>query len=125
MSKGKQSVLCLLCGFVLVAMLGVVGPVTAKTPAHLPDSASQQDETQTQSVSGTIASVGRNSFTLTLASAVTRDGKGFQETTPKSMTFLIDKNTTIDGKLKVGASADVTYREANGNNIAINVRVAY
>jgi hypothetical protein len=125
MAKERQSMLCLLCGLVLVAMLGVVGPVTAKTPTCLPDTANQQDETQTQSVSGTIASVGRNSFTLTLASAITKDGKGFQETTPKSMLFLIDKNTTIDGKLKVGASADVTYRQANDNNIAINVRVAY
>lgn len=125
MARERHSVLCLLCGFVLVAMPGMVSSVAAKTPAHSPDTTNQQDETQTQSVSGTIASLGHNSFTLTLASAITRDGKGFQETTPKSMTFLIDKNTTVDGKLKVGASADVTYRQSNGNNIAINVRVAY
>ena len=30
------------------------------------------------------------------------------------MTFQIDKNTTVDGKLKVGANADVTYREDSG-----------
>ena len=39
------------------------------------------------------------------------------------MNFLIDKNTTIEGKLQVGATADVTYREDNGSNIAISVRV--
>jgi hypothetical protein len=40
------------------------------------------------------------------------------------MTFQIDKNTTVDGKLKVGANADVTYREESGNLVAISVRVS-
>jgi len=39
------------------------------------------------------------------------------------MTFHIDKNTTIEGKLKVNANADVTYREDNGKNTAISVHV--
>ena len=39
------------------------------------------------------------------------------------MSFMIDQNTTIEGKLKVGSSADVTYRQANGNNVAVSVRV--
>jgi hypothetical protein len=47
-----------------------------------------------------------------------------QQTSPKSMTFMIDRNTTVEGKLKVGANADVTYREDNGNNVAISVRVS-
>jgi len=36
------------------------------------------------------------------------------------MTFQIDKNTTVDGKLKVGANADVTYakRAATGGKSA-------
>jgi Cu/Ag efflux protein CusF len=46
-----------------------------------------------------------------------------QDPSARTMTFTIDKNTTIDGKLKVGASADVTYRQEGGNNIAISVRV--
>jgi hypothetical protein len=40
------------------------------------------------------------------------------------MTFQIDKNTTVDGKLKVGANADVTYRQDGGSNIAISVHVS-
>jgi hypothetical protein len=43
---------------------------------------------------------------------------------PKTMTFQIDKNTTIEGTLKVGANADVTYRQEKGANIAISVHVA-
>ena len=39
------------------------------------------------------------------------------------MTFVIDKNTTIEGKLKINANAEVTYRDDNGKNIAISVRV--
>jgi hypothetical protein len=36
---------------------------------------------------------------------------------------MIDKNTTVEGSLKVGSNADVTYRQENGTNIAISVRV--
>jgi len=39
------------------------------------------------------------------------------------MSFKLDKTTTIDGSLKVGANADVTYRQEKGENIAISVRV--
>jgi hypothetical protein len=40
------------------------------------------------------------------------------------MTFTIDDNTTVSGKLAVGASADVTYRSQGGQNIAVSVRVS-
>ena len=42
---------------------------------------------------------------------------------PKDIAFLIDNNTTIDGKMTVGATASVIYREDNGNNLAVNVIV--
>ena len=84
----------------------------------------EQTAPQTQSVTGKIASVGNNSFTLTVgSSASSQEQQLQQQTAPKTMNFLIDKNTTIEGKLQVGATADVTYREDNGNNIAISVRV--
>jgi hypothetical protein len=40
------------------------------------------------------------------------------------MTFGIDKNTTIEGRLQIGSTAEVTYREANGKLLAISVRIA-
>ena len=93
------------------------------TSAH-PNPTLSQAAPQTQSVSGKIASVEKNSFTLTVASDhLAKLGQTSQEAVPKSMTFAIDKNTTVDGKLQVGATADVTYREENGKNIAISVRV--
>ena len=80
---------------------------------------------QSQSVSGKIAAVTATSFTLTIGAGSTNREIGQQEAAaPKSMNFQIDKNTTIDGKLKVGASADVTYREDNGQNVAISVHIA-
>jgi hypothetical protein len=44
---------------------------------------------------------------------------------PTTMTLFINRNTAIAGKLKVGADADVTYRQDNGgNNVAVSVRLA-
>ncbi len=41
-----------------------------------------------------------------------------------AMTFLIDKNTTVEGNLKVNANAAVTNREESGSNVAIiSVRI--
>jgi len=76
-----------------------------------------------QSVSGKIAAVDKTSFTLTVGAGSTNRELQQQEAAPRSMNFQIDKNTTIDGKLKVGAGAEVTYREDNGQNVAISVRV--
>jgi len=105
----------------LALTLAVIAPVNANTTSHEATAASSpQVPDQAQSVTGTIASVGKNSFTLTLGSAMSQR----EQTSPRTMMFLIDKNTAIDGKLRVGASADVTYREDNGNNVAISVRVA-
>jgi len=108
-----------LASLVLAATLCAIPPADHAQPA-----ASRQESAQTQSVSGKIASVGKTSFTLTVASTRMLDqSTPSQEPAAKSMTFMIDKNTTIDGKLKVGANADVTYRQEGGNNIAISVRV--
>jgi|SRR5580658_270381 hypothetical protein len=85
---------------------------------------SQQTAAATQSVSGKIASVDQSSFTLTVASgsSISQDQQP-QPSASSTMSFTIDKNTTVDGKLKVGSSADVTYRQDNGANVAISVHV--
>jgi hypothetical protein len=85
-----------------------------------------QEAAQQQSVSGKIASVEKNSFTLTVGQSQTsseRQNLGQDPAAPKTMKFQIDRNTTIEGTLKVGASADVTYRQEKGANIAISVHV--
>jgi hypothetical protein len=70
--------------------------------------------------------VEKNSFTLTVGQSQTSNDKRDLQLTagdPKTMTFQLDKNTTIEGSLKVGANADVTYRQEKGANIAISVHV--
>jgi hypothetical protein len=105
-----------LAGTVLVAGALAIPPAgTHQAPK------AQQTTPQTQSVSGKIASVDQNSFTLTVGSGVSADQSAPSAST--TMAFTIDKNTTVDGKLKVGSSADVTYRSDNGANVAISVHV--
>jgi len=80
---------------------------------------------QALTVSGKIASVDKSSFSLTVSTStssqqqLTNDSGG-----PKTMHFQIDKNTTIEGQLQVGANADVTYRQEGSTNIAISVHVS-
>jgi ribosomal protein S1 len=92
----------------------------------LSKSATQEATAETQSVSGKITSVASDSFTLTVGAVSTSTPREEFQDQPKSsktMTFHIDRNTTVEGKLKVNANADVTYREENGNYLAISVRV--
>lgn len=122
MNKVLRIGFCTLAGTVLVT--GALALPPANT--HHSQEA-KQTPPQTQSVSGKIASVEKNTFTLTLSSA-TRSSVSQDAPPPpspaKTMSFTIDQNTTIEGKMKVGASADVTYRQENGANVAISVRVA-
>ena len=116
MRKEVRIGVSLLAGLVLAVAVCTLVPsrviattVSAQTPA-------------TQSVSGKIASVEKDSFTLTVASEKSNfDATG---TGAKTMTFHLDQNTAIEGTLKVGANADVTYRQDGGKNIAISVHVS-
>ncbi len=105
----------------------VVAAIGALPPAHANNTVTtEQTAASTQSVSGQIADVQKTSFTLSIGASHMKlnQGQQLQEAQPKSMTFQIDKNTTVDGKLKVGANADVTYRDDSGKLVAISVRVS-
>src|SRR5690348_2507786 len=118
MKKELKLILSAMASLILVA-------VVCALPVTLPNTAVTHEQTAaaTQSVSGKIASVEKTSFTLSIGPSHTM-GQQLLQDSPKSMTFQIDKNTTVDGKLQVGATADVTYREDGGKNIAISVRVS-
>jgi hypothetical protein len=113
-----------LASLALAAAVWSLPPATNHSTGILGLSNSQ-DAAQQQSVSGKIASVEKNSFTLTVGqSRTSTESRNLQQDpAPKTMTFQLDKNTTIEGTLKVGASADVTYRQEKGANIAISVHV--
>lgn len=69
---------------------------------------------ENQSVSGQIASVGDAAFSVSLAKS--KEG-------PKTVNFLVDDKTKVEGKLTVGAQALVEYRSDSGQNIAVHVVV--
>jgi len=77
--------------------------VAAKS-APAPDNPSQ---------TGKIASIGDATFSLEVATGQER----------KTIEFLVDEDTKVEGKLKVGSQATVEYRAADGKNIAIHVVV--
>jgi hypothetical protein len=69
-----------------------------------PDSPSQ---------SGKIVSIGDAAFSLEVTNGQER----------KTIEFLVDDDTKVEGKLQVGAQATVEYRSADGRNIAVHVLV--
>jgi hypothetical protein len=99
------------------------------SPATGEQGQSQGQQGELQSVSGKITSVSGKTFTLeTSSSPAAPAGQQFQSSQSgaagQSMTFTINDNTTVSGKLAVGKTADVTYRTENGDNIAVSVRVS-
>lgn len=91
-----------------------------------PSSAAQdQNAPETQSVVGKITAVSSTSFSLTPAQDGDRNpGQNFTAPQNNPLTFIITPDTIVDGKLKVGASANVVYRpDDKGNNVAVNVTV--
>lgn len=67
----------------------------------------------TSSQSGKIASIGDAAFSIEVSNGQDK----------KVIEFLVDGDTKVEGKLKVGAQATVEYRLADGRNIAIHVVV--
>ena len=65
------------------------------------------------SQSGKIASIGDAAFSLEITQGQER----------KTMEFLVDDDTKVEGKLQVGSQATVEYRSADGRNIAVRVVV--
>ncbi|HKW32442.1 MAG TPA: hypothetical protein VJN92_05530 [Candidatus Acidoferrum sp.] len=123
MKNTLRLTLATLAGAILVVAAWGLPPATTHGSAH-PTLIDEQTPA-TQSVSGKIASVGKDSFTLTIGGSQTSAGQHLtQQAEPKTMTFFVDKNTAIEGKLKVNANAEVTYREEGGKNIAVSVKVA-
>lgn len=124
MRKEVRIGLTCFASFALAAALWAFAPTSSSATAAITGQTAQTPAAQ--SVSGKIAAVEKSSFTLTVGSQQSPEHSATQtpQAAPKNMTFQIDSNTTIDGKLRVGASADVTYRQDGGNNIAISVRVS-
>ena len=119
MNNSRRVIFAAITALTLVVTVWAISPATSHAqPALAAQTASPL------SVSGKVTSVTKDSFTLAVGGNQTSSGQQLAQTSEaKSMTFVIDKNTTIEGKLKVNANAEVTYREDSGKNIAISVHV--
>lgn len=96
----KSIIHLVVLSFFLLAALATFAPTaTSAAPA------------QEQTVSGKITAVGDNSFTLEVKAGETKN-------------FVTNANTQVEGELKVGSNATVTYRTQEGKNIALRVKVA-
>ena len=115
MRRQRTVFLSIFVGLASLALVVSATPIIAN--AHATHA---QEASQARSVTGKIMSVEKESFTISVGSAISGSA---QQTSEKTMTFSVDRNTTIDGKLQVGKTADVTYRESNGSYVAISVRV--
>jgi uncharacterized protein (DUF58 family) len=96
----KSIIHLVVLSFFLLAALATFAP-TAAPAAPSPE----------QTVSGKITAVGDDSFTLEVKAGEAKN-------------FVINAATQVEGELKVGANATVTYRAEEGKNIALRVTVA-
>src|SRR5260370_17068733 len=107
--------------FTILAGLTLVGAVWAFSPPTTNDAtllslSNSQDPAQQQSVSGKIASVEKNSFTLTVGQSQTSsERQNFRQdpASPKTMVFQLDSNTPIRVSLKSAPNADARYPTHN------------
>ncbi|MCL6550771.1 MAG: hypothetical protein K6T37_07170 [Acidothermus cellulolyticus] len=83
-----------------------------------------QTTAETHTASGKVTAIEKNSLTVSVSGANMTNGSSADPAGAKSMTFVVDGNTTIDGKVQVGVNVDVIYRTDSGQNLAMNVRVA-
>ncbi len=106
------------------SLLAIAALALPPTPSGATSSRPAQASVQLQSTSGTIATVQHGSFTLVTGGAAAPGQQVQVDANSKTLMFVIDQNTTVDGKLQVGANAQVVYRMDNGNNMAVNVTVS-
>jgi len=99
----------------LVTLFVVCFTIAAwSTPLRaIPAAGDARPAPDTQSLSGTIASVGDAEFSVQVAK--NKDEGAVQ--------FVVDDKTKVEGKLTVGARATVEYRSDGGKNIALHVVV--
>lgn len=116
-SRSRISALLVFCG-----LLGAPCSFSKASPAAA--ESTQEQTAQLQTISGRITSVQGNTFTVEPLQSQRSAGRVSPANSNKAMTFTIDQSTTVQGKIEVGANADVTYREQAGNNIAVSVRVS-
>jgi hypothetical protein len=98
----------------LVGLL-FVGFCARAEPIRLQSATGQQSEPTTKSVAGKVTSIGNSGTSF----AVEVEG-----TSKQTMQFVVNKNTQVQGQVKVGTLVAVDYQPAgNGQNLAVSIAV--
>lgn len=110
--------------FAMMFFSAAVGITTITMAAAAPFIPANAQTASVQSASGRITAVQGNTFTLQTAADKSKSSTGVPaEVGHEALIFTIDQGTSVDGKIAIGADANVTYREQDGNNIAVSVRI--
>jgi hypothetical protein len=102
--------------FVAVAIASLMSAgiaLSAHSVQSQPDRSDKQEQKATKSISGKITNIGNggHSFTLEVAGA-----------NNKTIDFVVDKNTQVNGQVKQGTAVTVEYQAMeNGQNLAVTV----
>jgi hypothetical protein len=109
----------------LVLSLLLPAPVLSLEPSPIKAEAEygMVQSTGIESVSGRIVAIRGKMFTLAVRENPVQGLHLQQKPVASPMTFFIDENTTVEGSLQLNADAEVVYRQQDGNNVAVNVRV--
>jgi hypothetical protein len=98
----------------LVGLL-LVGLQARAQPVHLQSAAGQQTEPATKSIAGKVTSIGNSGTSF----AVEVEGA-----TKQTMQFVVNKNTQVQGHVKVGTLVAVDYQPVDGGqNLAVSIAV--
>jgi len=102
----------LIAGASLAGLL-TLGVGTALRTANAQDQAGKQEQQESKTISGKVASIGNGGHSFSLE--VTGENKN-------TMNFVVDKNTQVNGQVREGTAVTVQYQAmANGQNLAVSI----
>ena len=101
--------------FICLAALLVIGLQARAQPVHMQSDSGKQSEPATKSVAGKVTSVGNSGTSF----AVEVEGSS-----KETMQFVVNKNTQVQGHVKVGTLVAVEYQPTeSGENLAVSISV--
>jgi hypothetical protein len=98
-----------------LATLLVIGLQARAQPIHMQSDSGKQSEPATKSVAGKVTSIGNSGASF----AVEVEGSS-----KDTMQFIVNKNTQVQGQVKVGTLVAVEYQPTEkGENLAVSISV--
>jgi hypothetical protein len=104
----------LLCGVSLAGLI-LLGVSARAQPTRTQSDSGKQSEPATKSVSGKVTSIGNSGTSFALE---------VEGSSKQTMEFVVNKNTQVQGQVKVGTLVAVEYQPTDGGqNLAVSIAV--